>query len=89
MRISVKEAKALTNTKTSYEAFDLIYKRLEKRHWRRDGKTYSPAGMTWHHLDGDQLFHLTLTEAIEGGGCYHSRIKLPLDVALDCVSGNF
>lgn len=88
-RLSIKEAKVLTGEKNHYIAFDMLYKRLIKRTWRMQGKVYSPAGMTWHSCDGPQSFHLTITESLEGGGVYHSRVKLDLSEALDCISGNF
>lgn len=89
MRISITESKALTGAKNHHLAFDAIYTRLARRTWAQHGRVYSPAGMTWHSADGPQSFHLTFTAPAENNSVFHSRVKLSLSAALDCISGNF
>jgi hypothetical protein len=89
MRITTKEAKALTGAKNHHLAFDALYTRLSRRTWTQHGRTYSPAGMTWHSADGPQSFHLTFTAPAGDGTVFHSRVKLSLSAALDCITGNF
>jgi hypothetical protein len=45
--------------------------------------------MTWHSADGPQSFHLTFTAPAGDGTVFHSRVKLSLSAALDCITGNF
>jgi len=89
MRITTKEAKTLTGLKNHHLAFDALYTRLSRRTWKQHGRTYSPAGMTWHSADGPQSFHLTFTAPAGDGAVFHSRVKLSLSAALDCITGNF
>jgi hypothetical protein len=89
MRITTTEAKALTGLKNHHQAFDALYTRLSRRTWQQHGCTYSPAGMTWHSADGPQTFHLTFTAPAGSGAVFHSRVKLSLSAALDCITGNF
>jgi hypothetical protein len=89
MRITTKEAKTLTGAKNHHLAFDALYTRLSRRTWKQHGRTYSPAGMTWHSADGPQSFHLTFTAPAGDGTVFHSRVKLSLSAALDCITGNF
>jgi hypothetical protein len=88
-RISTTEAKALTGLKNHYQAFDALYDRLTRRTWTQHGRTYTPAGMTWHSADGPQSLYLTFTAPDGDSGVFHSRVKLSLSAALDCISGNF
>jgi hypothetical protein len=88
-RITIAKAKALTKEENRYVAFDKLYKQLESRTWTQHGRTYRPAGFSWHSSHGPQAFHLTFTEACEGGGVFHARIKLALDEAIDCINGDF
>ena len=89
MRITTTEAKALTSLKNHHQAFDALYERLTARTWKQHGRVYKPAGMTWHSADGPQSFHLTFTAPAEDGAVFHSRVKLSLADALDCITGNF
>ncbi len=87
--ITHKEAKALTGCATAAQAWQEIYSRLTRRTWTQQGKTYTPAGMTWHRADGPQSLHLTYTAPAGPGCAYHERVKLKLADALDCISGHF
>jgi len=89
MRLTTTEAKALTGLKNHHQAFDALYARLTRRSWSQHGRTYEPAGMTWHSADGPQSFHLTFTAPAGVGSVFHSRVKLSLSAALDCITGNF
>lgn len=67
----------------------LAAKRLEKREWRFDGDVYRFAGIG--KAKGERKIrleaHFTCTKE-KDGGCWHNRITVDLESALDCLSGD-
>ena len=80
-----RELTKLTGCKNWQQATGAIHARFEKRVWRRNGKTYTPAGIDSKTLD----FHLSLIESAGPNCAKWERIIIPMDTAIDCISGNF
>ncbi len=91
--ISSTEAKKLTGEKHAMAAFNAIYRRIEGRTWTIHGKTWRPSGMISRvkakgFSDGYQPVFFVCIEPIPGGGASWERIARPLDIVIDCISGN-
>ena len=91
--ITAIEAKKLTGEKYAMSAFNMLYKRIEARTWTINGKTWKPSGMVTkekHPMfrNGYQPVFFVCIESIEGGGASWERVARPLDLVLDCISGN-
>jgi len=80
-----REVTALMGAKNYWQASSLLYERLGKRTWKRAGEVYSLAGLDSKTM----MIHLTSITGIHGGGACCKRVLLPLDQAIDCISGNF
>ena len=79
MKYTATEIKALTGKKTRMEAETALYATLDSREWHRDGRVYRPAG----YARSRDLVHFTATWAVEGGGVGHSRVGIPLRLAVE------
>lgn len=81
--MTAKELKLLTGAKTKQQAINILYARLERRTWSRNGITVSLAG---YDMKKDKV-HFTETRSLDGGGIFHTRHYLTLEEAIDCVTG--
>lgn len=81
MKLSAAEIKAMTGCKTRALGESALYARLEDKAWRYGDRIYRTAGFDRRK----DLVHFTSTWAIEGGGVGHSRLGLPLKLALECA----
>lgn len=80
MKLSAAEAKQMTGCKTRALGETALYARLEAQSWFRGDRVYRTAGFDRRR----NLVHFTSTWAGEGGGVGHSRVGLPLKLALEC-----
>lgn len=80
MKLSAAKIKTLTGCKTRTLGESALYARLEKQTWFRGDRGYRPAGFDRRK----DLVHFTSTWAAQGGGAGHSRLGLPLKLALEC-----
>jgi hypothetical protein len=79
MKYTATEIKAFTGKKSRAEAETALYATLGSREWRRVGRVYRPAG----YARSRDLVHFTATWAVEGGGVGHSRVGIPLRLAVE------
>lgn len=80
MRLSAAEIKEMTGCKTRAQGESALYARLEAQNWYRGDRVYRTAGFDRRR----NLVHFTATWAVEGCGVAHSRLGLPLKLALEC-----
>lgn len=80
MKMSAADIKALTGCATRARGENVLYARLEAQNWFRGNRVYRTAG--FDRRKG--LVHFTATWPIEDGGAGHSRLGMPLKLALDC-----
>lgn len=80
MKLSAAEIKKMTGCKTRALGESALYARLEAQSWFRGDRVYRTAGFDRPR----NIVHFTATWAREGGGAYHSRVGLPLKLALEC-----
>lgn len=80
MRLSAAEIKTMTGCKTRALGESALYTRLESQSWFRGERVYRAAGFDRRK----DLVHFTATWAVEGGGVGHSRVGMPLKLALEC-----
>lgn len=78
------EINLLAGCSNWYQSTDVLARRLGKRNWRRGGKHYKFSGIDSKTYD----VHLVSVTAVDGGCCVDRRI-IPMDMAIDCISGNF
>ncbi|KFC72702.1 hypothetical protein [Massilia sp. LC238] len=81
MKLSASKIKEMTGCKTRALGESALYSRLETQHWFRGDRVYRPAGFDRRK----NLVHFTSTWAVEGGGVGHSRVGMPLKLALECA----
>ena len=91
--ISSSEAKTITGEKYAMAAFNMLYQRIEARTWTINGKTWRPSGMISKtkapgFRDGYQPVFFVCIESLHGGGASWERVARPLDLVIDCISGN-
>ena len=79
MRLSAAEIKQLTGCATRVQGENALYARLEAQTWFKGERSYCTAGFDRRK----DLIHFTATWAVEGGAA-HSRLGLPLKLALEC-----
>ena len=79
MKLSAAEIKEMTGCKTRALGESALYARLEAQNWFRGDRVYRTAGFDRRR----DLVHFTATWALEGGGVGHSRVGLPLKLALE------
>ena len=82
--MNANELKLLTGAKTKMQAINILCQRLEKRTYSYAGYAAKFAG----YDDKKDLVHFTQTEATVPGSCWHRRIYLRMDDAIDCITGN-
>lgn len=80
MKLSAKKIRARTGCKTRAVGESALYTRLEGQSWFRGDRIYRIAGVDRRN----DLVHFTATWAVESGGVGHSRLGLPLKLALEC-----
>ena len=65
-------------------------RRLGQRKWILNGKQYNFAGIA--KATGERKVrleaHFTCTESLTDGGCWHTRVKIDIGNALDCLTGD-
>jgi hypothetical protein len=81
MKLSAAQIKEITGCKTRAAGESALYARLEAQDWFRGDRGYRPAGFD----QTKNLVHFTATWAIEGGGVGHSRLGMPMELALECA----
>jgi len=81
--ISASELKALMGAKTVMIATGLLFSRLGKRSWSREGRTYELGGINWDE-DYVSFCHLYSEEA---GAAGYSYLRMSIADAADCISG--
>jgi hypothetical protein len=80
MKLSAAEIKKMTGAVTRAHGETVLYQRLEGQEWFRGDRVYRTAGFDRRK----SLVHFTATWSAEGGGVGHSRLGMPLKLALDC-----
>jgi len=80
MKLSAAEIKQMTGCRTRALGESALYTRLEAQGWFRGDRVYRAAGFDRRK----DLVHFTATGAVEGGGVGHSRVGLPMKLALEC-----
>lgn len=80
MKLSAAEIKAMTGQKTRALGESVLYARLVSQNWFRGDRPYVTAGFDRRK----NLVHFTATWAVEGGGVGHSRLCIPMKLALEC-----
>lgn len=81
MKLSAAQIKQMTGCKTRALGESALYTRLEAQTWFRGERAYRTAGFDRRK----NLVHFTATWAVEGGGVGHSRVGMPLKLALECA----
>ena len=81
MNLSAAVIKEMTGCKTRALGESALYARLEAQSWFRGDRAYHTAGLDRRNC----LVHFTATWPIEGGGVGHSRVGMPLKLALECA----
>lgn len=80
MKLTAAQIKSMTGCATRALGESALYAKIEAGAWHRGERQYRPAG-----LDRRKgLVHFTATWAAEGGGVGHSRLGMPLKLALEC-----
>ena len=82
--MNAKEMKALTGAKSAMQAHSMLCDRIKRRGWTYKGNPASFAGADYRR----NLVHFTQTLNISQGACSHRRIGLPMEDAIDCLTGN-
>jgi hypothetical protein len=80
MNLSASVIKKMTGCKTRALGESALYTRLEAQSWFRGHRVYHIAGFD----RSKGLVHFTATWPVEGCGVGHSRIGMPLKLALEC-----
>jgi len=80
MKLSAEQIKQMTGCRTRALGESALYARLEAQNWFRGDRVYRAAGLDRRK----DLVHFTATWAVEGGGVGHSRVGLPMKLALEC-----
>lgn len=80
MKLSAAQIKQMTGCRTRALGESALYTRLEAQSWFRGDRVYRAAGFDRRK----DLVHFTATWAVEGGGVGHSRVGLPMKLALEC-----
>lgn len=80
MKMSAAEIKTMTGCATRALGENVLYARVETQTWFRGQRSYQTAG--FDRRKG--LVHFTSWWAAEGGGVGHSRLAMPLKLALEC-----
>lgn len=79
MKYSARELRALTGQPNRAQGENALYKGLGEHAWRLGERQYQLAG----YDRAKDVVHFTATWAAEGGGFGHSRLGLPLRVAVE------
>ena len=80
MKLSAVEIKKMTGCATRALGETALYSRLEAQNWFRDNRVYQTAGFDRRN---DRV-HFTATWSVDGGGIGHSRLDMPMKLALEC-----
>lgn len=80
MKLSAALIKEMTGCRTRALGETALYARLEAQNWFRGDRVYRTAGFDRRR----GLVHFTATWAVEGGGVGHSRLGMPMKLALEC-----
>lgn len=80
MKLSAAEIKHMTGCKTRALGETALYARLEAQSWFRGDRVYRTAGFDRRK----DLVHFTASWAVAGGGVGHSRLCMPMKLALEC-----
>lgn len=81
MKLSAAQIKEMTGAKTRALGESALYAQLEAQTWFRGDRAYRTAGFDRRK----DLVHFTATWAAEGGGVGHSRLGMPMKLALECA----
>lgn len=80
-----REVRQLFPAKNWQLSSDLAHERLQKRNWTVDNNDAILSGIT---SQGQSIFAcFSVIKSVESGASW-DRYQFPLDVALDCISGN-
>ena len=79
MKLSAAQIKHMTGCATRAQGENALYAQLEAQTWFKGEREYRTAGFDRRK----DLIHFTATWAVEGGAA-HSRLGLPLKLALEC-----
>jgi hypothetical protein len=80
MKLSAAEIKTMTGSTTRAQGETVLYQRLEEQNWFCGDRVYRTAGFDRRK----NLVHFSATWPVEGGGVGHSRLGMPLKLALEC-----
>lgn len=80
MKLSAAEIKKMTGCATRSLGETALYSRLEAQNWFRGDRVYRTAGFDRRN---DRV-HFTATWSVEGGGVGHSRLGMPMKLAIAC-----
>ena len=80
MKLSAAQIKQMTGCRTRALGESALYSRLEAQSWFLGDRMYRTAGFDRRK----DLVHFTATWAVDGGGVGHSRVGLPMKLALEC-----